>query len=180
MFKLFAVLLAACLNAGAIAHAQNATVPAVPLFEPIASVLMHPRCLNCHQTDFPRERDSGIRHTQLVVRGANDEGAPTLQCSACHQTSNTADGRVPGAEGWQLPPRSMNWEGLTKTQICAAIKDPSKNGNRHTLREVVRHMKVDPLVLWAWEPGAGRSMPALSHEEFVHALDVWVAAGGPC
>jgi hypothetical protein len=41
-------------------------------------------------------------------------------------------------------------------------------------------MKVDPLVLWAWSPGAGRTTPPLSHEKFVQALDAWVSAGMPC
>jgi hypothetical protein len=41
-------------------------------------------------------------------------------------------------------------------------------------------MKSDPLVLWAWTPGAGRTTPPLSHDEFVKALSAWVGAGMPC
>jgi hypothetical protein len=41
-------------------------------------------------------------------------------------------------------------------------------------------METDPLVLWAWNPGAGRSKPALSHDEFVRALKIWAEAGLPC
>ena len=36
------------------------------------------------------------------------------------------------------------------------------------------------LVLWAWAPGAHRTTPPLSHEEFVKALQAWLAAGMPC
>jgi len=57
--------------------------------------------------------------------------------------------------------------------------DPSRNGGRHTGEEVIEHMKVDPLVLWAWNPGAGRRTPPLSHEKFVEALEAWVSAGMP-
>jgi hypothetical protein len=32
-------------------------------------------------------------------------------------------------------------------------------------------MKKDPLVLWAWTPGAGRTTPPLSHDKFVEALE---------
>jgi hypothetical protein len=35
------------------------------------------------------------------------------------------------------------------------MKDPERNGGRRTGDEVIEHMKVDPLVLWAWDPGAG-------------------------
>jgi hypothetical protein len=41
-------------------------------------------------------------------------------------------------------------------------------------------MKVDPLVLWAWTPGAGRTTPPLSQEKLMQALDAWVSAGMPC
>ncbi len=74
----------------------------------------------------------------------------------------------------------MAWEGLSRPQICEAIKDPRKNGNRRTLPEVIEHMKVDPLVIWAWDPGAGRTTPPISHSQFVSALEAWAAAGGPC
>lgn len=162
------------------------------LFAPIASVLMHPRCMNCHQVDFPRQTDSGIRHTQLVVRGiggisAHDggHGAPTLQCETCHQATNTADGRVPGTPNWQLAPVAMKWADMTAAQICEQLKDPERNGDRHDAREVVEHMgaydgHTDPLVLWAWEPGADRSTPPIPHASFVEALETWAEAGMPC
>jgi hypothetical protein len=41
-------------------------------------------------------------------------------------------------------------------------------------------MRVDPLVLWAWTPGAGRTTPPLSHEKFVEALEAWSNADMPC
>ena len=72
------------------------------------------------------------------------------------------------------------WAGLTKQQICEQIKDPPRNGDRRTGKDVIEHMKVDPLVLWAWTPGAGRTTPPLSHEQFVEPLEAWVRAGMPC
>jgi hypothetical protein len=115
-----------------------------------------------------------------VVRGANDNGAPTLPCQTCHQDTNTADGFVPGVAGWRLAPLSMLWEGRTRAQICAQIKDPARNGGRATGEAIIEHMKADPLVLWAWAPGGGRTTPPLSHAKFVEALEVWVSAGMPC
>jgi len=149
-------------------------------FDPVASVVMHPRCSNCHQLAFPRQTDAAIRHAQLVVRGADGHGAPTLQCETCHQTSNTAEGRVPGAPKWHLAPLSMVWEGRTKAEICAQLKDPTRNGGRLNGEQVIEHMKTDPLVLWAWTPGASRTPPPLSHRQFVAALEAWVKAEMPC
>jgi len=150
------------------------------LFEPIASVVMHPRCMNCHQVDSPRQTDAAIVHQPLVVRGKNDHGAPTQPCQTCHQATNTADGFVPGVSTWALAPLSMKWEGLTKGEICEQMKDPARNGGRRTGEAVVEHMKTDPLVLWGWNPGAGRTTPPLSHEKLLEALDAWVSAGMPC
>jgi len=141
---------------------------------------MHPRCINCHQDQSPRQGDARTVHLPLVVRGNNDNGAPTLPCQTCHQTTNTAGGFVPGVENWRLAPLSMLWEGRTKEQICVQIKDPARNGGRQTGEQIIEHMKTDPLVLWAWTPGTGRTTPPLSHDEFVQALEDWVAAGMPC
>ena len=151
-----------------------------PLFQPLFEVLTHPRCMNCHtKTEFPRQGDERRRHDQLVVRGADNHGAPTLQCAACHQDSNVADDAVPGAPHWGLAPLSMAWEGLNPSQLCAVLKDTSKNGNR-SLEDLFRHMTEDELVLWGWNPGANRSTPPLSQAEFTEKLRLWVNAGGPC
>ena len=159
-------------------EAAPATDPAP--FEPIASVVMHPRCINCHQDESPRQTDRKTVHRPLVVRGKDGHGAPTQRCQTCHQEANTADGFVPGATAWGLAPLPMLWEGKTKAQICDQMKDPKRNGGRRTGEAVIEHMKVDPLVLWAWDPGAGRTTPPLTHERFVEALEAWVKAGMPC
>jgi hypothetical protein len=149
-------------------------------FDAVASVVMHPRCVNCHQDQSPRQTDARIVHRPLVVRGADGHGAPTQRCQTCHQATNTADGFVPGVATWHLAPLTMLWEGRTKGQICEQMKDPARNGGRHGGEEIIEHMKSDPLVLWAWTPGAGRSTPPLPHEKFVEALEAWVRAGMPC
>jgi len=149
-------------------------------FDPIASVVLHPRCINCHQVESPRQTDEKIVHQPLVVRGADDHGAPTQPCQTCHQATNTADGFVPGVVNWRLAPLSMLWEGKTKAEICEQMKDPERNGGRRTGEDVIEHMKTDPLVLWAWAAGTGRPPPPLSPEKFVEVLEAWVSAGMPC
>jgi hypothetical protein len=148
-------------------------------FEPIATVLTHPRCMNCHTvTGFPRQGDLRLRHAQHVMRGADGKGSPAMRCTTCHQTSN--QGRVPGVKDWHLAPLSMGWEGLSSGGLCAAIKDPARNGGRKTGEQVIEHMKTDPLVLWAWQPGADRSTPPLSHAGLLAALSHWAEQGMPC
>ncbi len=38
----------------------------------------------------------------------------------------------------------------------------------------------DKLVLWGWQPGAGRDPVPVPHAEFVAKFRTWAAAGGPC
>ena len=166
---------------GVVSGRTEAAAPSDPaLFDRIATVLTHPRCINCHQAESPTQTDAKILHRPLMVRGANGHGSLAQPCQTCHQTTNTANGFVPGVADWRLAPLSMLWEGRTKAQICAQIKDPARNGGRHTGQEIIEHMKVDPLVLWAWNPGANRTTPPLSHEQLVRALETWVGAGMPC
>jgi hypothetical protein len=171
----FTALAFALLLVPRFAHAGDAS-----LFDPVAKVVMGPRCINCHQADAPRQKDWGVIHAQQVVRGADGHGAAALRCQDCHQATNSADGRVPGVKDWHLAPRSMTWQGLDKKAVCLQMRDPARNGNRKTPHEVVEHMRTDPLVLWAWQPGGNRTTPALSHDDFVKALVAWADAGLPC
>lgn len=161
----------------ALAHAAPGTGA---LFDPVASVVMSPRCINCHQAEAPRQKDSGVLHAQQVVRGADGHGSAALHCAACHQAANSAAGRVPGAPNWHLAPFSMRWQGLDKQGVCRQMRDPARNGGRDTGDKVIEHMKTDPLVLWAWNPGAHRSRPPMSHEAFIQALETWARNGMPC
>jgi len=177
--RILATLLAA-LPLAACSRGEAAPAPGPSLFEPIASVVMHPRCINCHQDQSPRQTDSKVLHQPLVVRGTDGHGAPSQQCQTCHQATNTADGFVPGVATWHLAPVSMLWEGRTAAQICQQMKDPRRNGGHRSGEDVIQHMKTDPLVLWAWAPGGGRTSPPLSHEQLVASLEAWVSAGMPC
>lgn len=169
----------AMLSCSAAASAQPTAALDASSWPPVASVLRHPRCMNCHPAgDFPRQGDDRHRHQQLVMRGAADSGVSTLQCAACHQTKNSDDGKVPGAPKWHLAPLSMAWENLNDPQLCAALKDTAKNGNR-SVEALVDHMTADPLVQWAWAPGA-RVPPALPQADFHAAVRRWAAAGAPC
>lgn len=143
-------------------------------------MLQHPRCINCHQVEAPRQTDRRTIHTQGVLRGKDGRGAVGMACASCHQETNMADGRVPGAKNWHLAPLSMNWQGLGKGDMCRQIQDPARNGNHRGAAKVIEHMKADPLVLWAWEPGAARTRPPMSHAAFVAALQTWAAQGMPC
>ena len=103
---------------------------------------------------------------------------PGLHCSACHRPSNQDAAGVPGAPHWHLAPLSMGWEGLDDHDLARNLVDRSKNGDR-SLADLRKHMAHDPLVLWGWDPGAGRSTPPVSHSDFIEALDRWIENGAP-
>lgn len=150
-------------------------------FTQLATVLRHPRCMNCHTvTEFPRQGNERRRHDMLVMRGADDHGAPAMRCSACHQNTNQDNG-VPGAPNWGLAPLSMAWENLNDGQLADVIKDPAKNGHR-SLEQIFEHMAHDELVGWAWRPGAThdgkpRELPPMSHEQFAKLVREWIDTG---
>jgi hypothetical protein len=149
-------------------------------FDRIASVLQSPRCMNCHPSgDRPTQGDDRHVHQMNVKRGADNTGWPAMHCATCHQAHNNDRAGVPGAPHWHLAPATMGWAGLGRPELCRGLLDPHKNGGR-SVAALVAHMTGDPLVLWAWEPGRGRTMPPLSVAELKTALDIWTAAGTPC
>jgi hypothetical protein len=151
-------------------------------FREIASVLASPRCLNCHVPgDGPLQGDDSHAHAMNVKRGTDGKGSAALRCSACHQTENAKFLHgPPGAAEWQLPsPKTpMAWKGLSMGDLCRTLKDPAKNGNR-SLQDLVVHMDTS-LVRWAWTHGPGRTLPPLSHDQFVSRLKAWIETGAAC
>ncbi|HEV3079106.1 MAG TPA: hypothetical protein VGY66_04980, partial [Gemmataceae bacterium] len=61
-------------------------------------------------------------------------------------------------------------------ELADQLKDPRQNGGK-TLEQLVEHVTHDKLVLWAWQPGDGRTKPPLAHEQFVMKLREWVEKG---
>ena len=153
------------------------------LFVSIVPVLKHPRCLNCHATgDFPRQGDDSRPHIQNVKRGPDGHGKYGQKCSACHQEHNVDGPNMPpGAPNWHLPPPNMPmiWEGRTPGQICRQLKDPKQN-NGKTVAQIVEHVTSDKLVLWGWNPGEGRTLPPIPHDEFARRFQDWARFGAAC
>ena len=173
------------LTAGAPSRAEG-----LAAWQQVYSVLTHPRCINCHTaTGYPQQGDDRHRHHFNVVRGQTGNGVPAFTFAGCHQRSNADSTGVPGAPGWHLAPLSMQWQDvhdrtMSSGAVCRAVTNRSKN---HGLDGpgLLKHHEEEPLVLWAFQPGravdgSARSVPPLTHGEFVAATRTWVEAGVPC
>jgi hypothetical protein len=168
-------------SAGGQANAEK-NERSLQAFRAVASVLTSPRCLNCHVPgDGPLQGDDNHPHAMNVRRGSDGKGSAALRCFACHQTENAKFLHgPPGAADWELPPPKtpMAWKGLSIGDLCRTLKDPTKNGKR-SLQDLIPHMDTS-LVRWAWNPGPGRTVPPLSHDEFVSRLKEWIETGAAC
>jgi hypothetical protein len=71
------------------------------------------------------------------------------------------------------------FQGKTATQICEQMKNPAQNGGK-SFKQLVEHVDHEGLVLWGWSPGKGRTLPPMSHDQFVAAFKTWVDADGAC
>lgn len=164
---------------------QDRTERSVALFNEMAKVITHPRCMNCHPADnIPRQGDERRIHRPLIVRGGEASFGPAgLHCNSCHGSENVAvpgqDRDIPGHEPWQLAPASMAWIGLSVPEICAELKDPARNGNR-SLADIHKHHATDGLVGWGWHPGKGREPAPGTQEIFGELTQAWIDTGAAC
>jgi hypothetical protein len=154
-------------------------------------VLASPRCMNCHPAgDAPLQGDDSHRHAFRIRRGEDGNGVTSVRCSNCHQAANQAgehtppgapDPKADNSPRWHLPSARMPmvFEHRTPQQLCRQLLNKSKNGGL-TREDLVHHVETDPLVLWAWRPGEGRSLPPLTHAEFVSRVRAWLGAGAAC
>jgi cytochrome c553 len=161
--------------------APAAAQSAEELFAPIARVMQHPRCVNCHvKGDAPLNGDEGRPHRMKINRGVDDLGAPAARCYACHgKKASTVPSLVPAAPNWKLAPHSMTWQGLSAAELCRALTDRNGNGNRGPA-ELLDHMATDKVVGTGWEGGGGRTAVPIPREELVRLMKIWVDAGAPC
>jgi len=149
------------------------------LFVEAGKVLQHPRCLNCHPGGDRPSQGTGYPHQPPVQRGADGFGVTTMRCTTCHPEANFDPGRVPGVPGWHLAPASMGWQQRSLAEICAQVKDPARNGG-HSPEEIVKHVSTDPLVGWAWSPGADREPAPGTQTSFVALIKAWAESGAAC
>ena len=205
--KLSIVLFAGCLFVLALVFAveesiaksrkvKDATI-ARAAFREAYKVFMHPRCVNCHPAgDAPLRGEDSRPHSGLrLQRGSDGQGVLVLKCTNCHQATNQQEAHTPpGASNllsdgsldqttprWHLPSATMPmiFQGRSAAQLCHQLQDPKQNGGL-TRERLLHHVTNDPLVLWGWNPGEGRSKPPLTHDEFVLKVREWLENGGAC
>jgi hypothetical protein len=157
------------------------------LFNEIAKVVTHPRCMNCHPAgNHPLQGNDRHTHMPPVPRGEAGLGVAGLACSTCHTERNfTLVGAaasyqsIPGHARWGLAPLEMAWEGKSIGAICQQLKDPARNGGR-TLALLHEHFAKDDLVAWGWAPGEGREPAPGSQKELGELVQAWIDSGAEC
>jgi hypothetical protein len=149
-------------------------------FLKVYSVLMSPRCMNCHPSgDVPLQGDDSHLHLQGVKRGIDGKGLYALRCANCHQLHNLSGAHMPpGNPKWALPPANMKmiFQGRTPHQLALQLLDKKRNGGR-SIKALIDHITNDSLVLSGWNPAEGLSKPPLSHQQFVKAFNEWISKG---
>src|ERR1044072_1913616 len=133
----------------------------VAAFMKVYTVLMSPRCMNCHPAgDVPLQGDDSHIHTMLPQRGKDGKGVYAMKCGNCHQPTNLEGlNKPPGHPNWHLPPANMKmvFEGRTPNQLAKQLINPKTNGNK-TLQQLIEHAD-DGLVKAGWNMGEGHPAP---------------------
>ena len=158
---------------------EKDSIASVKAFNQVYTVLMSARCMNCHPSgNVPLQGDDNHLHTMLPKRGQDGKGLYALKCANCHQPTNTPGLHTPpGNPNWHLPPANMRmvFQGRTPRQLAKQLIDPNQNGHKD-MKKLIEHAD-DGLVLAAWNPGEGRTLPPMSHAAFKKAWITWLNNG---
>ena len=160
-------------------ESQRDSVTSVNAFMKVYQVLMSPRCMNCHPSgNVPLQGDDNHLHTMLPQRGKDGKGVYAMKCANCHQPENTPGLHTPpGNPNWHLPPADMKmvFQGKTPHELAKQLVDPKRNGQKN-MAKLIEHAD-DGLVLSGWNPGEGRTLPPMSHDEFKKYWLAWIKNG---
>lgn len=155
------------------------SIRSVKAFEKVYTVLMSPRCVNCHpKGDIPLQGDDSHLHQMMPQRGADGKGLYAMKCANCHQPENTLGIHMPpGNPNWHLPTADMKmiFEGRSPHELAQQLVDPEQNGHKD-MKALIEHAD-DGLVLGGWNPGEGLKLPPMSHAEFKKAWIEWIEKG---
>jgi len=177
-----ALLLAQCASPSERPDAPSSAERGAAAFATVYRVLQHPRCLNCHPAGrVPLQGDDSRPHGQFVQGGDDGQGLFSQRCASCHfATPVPGPNLPPGAPNWHLPAADMPliFQGRSATELARQLADPAHNGGK-TPAELLAHVTHDPLVLWGWNPGQGRTPVDVPHADFVAAVRTWIEAGCP-
>lgn len=169
----------------AFAAISDRTERSVALFKEAGRVLQNPRCLNCHPVGRrPTQGDDLHAHVPPMEASLTGLGVPSLPCYSCHMPANTATllptiQSIPGNPNWSLAPASMSWQKKSLGEVCVQIKDQERNGGR-SLEQIHEHLSKDPLVGWAWHPGAGRKPAPGTQAQLGELIRAWIDTGAAC
>jgi hypothetical protein len=111
-------------------------------------------------------------------RGKDGKGVYAMKCSNCHQPENTPGLHTPpGNPNWHLPAADMKlvFQGRTANELAKQLLDPSQNGHK-SKEQLIAHAS-DGLVMAAWNPGEGRTLPPMSYDDFKKAWITWIEKG---
>lgn len=160
-------------------NVEKDSVGSVQAFAKVYSVLMSPRCMNCHPVgDIPLQGDDSHLHTMAPKRGEDGKGLYAMKCSNCHQPKNVPGVHTPpGNPKWHMPPADMKmvFQGKSPHELAKQLVNPEKNGHK-SMEDLKEHVH-DTLVVAGWHPGEGRTLPPLSYEEFKAAWLTWIEKG---
>ena len=155
------------------------SIVSVAAFEKVYSVLMHPRCMNCHPIgDVPLQGDDSHIHNMKPQRGPDGKGTLTMKCINCHgATGVPGDATPPGNPMWHLPPADMKmvFQGKSPRELAMQLVNPELNGHKN-MADLRIHAE-DTLVKSGWNMGGDRELPPLSYEEFKEAWFTWIDNG---
>lgn len=155
------------------------SIASLAAFEKVYSVLMHPRCMNCHpQGDIPLQGDDSHVHNMLPQRGPDGKGLLTMKCTNCHGSKGVpGDATPPGNPMWHLPPADMKmvFQGRSPRALALQLVNPDLNGHKN-MADLRLHAE-DTLVKSGWQMGGDRTLPPLTYEEFKEAWYAWIDNG---
>lgn len=155
------------------------SIASVKAFYKVYSVLMSPRCMNCHPSgDVPLQGDDSHVHSMLPKRGIEGKGLFAMKCANCHQPQNTPGLHTPpGNPNWHLPPANMKmvFQGKSAHDLAKQLVDQQRNGHKN-MQQLIAHAD-DGLVLTGWNMGGDRTKPPMSHAEFKKFWIEWLKTG---
>lgn len=162
-----------------VTDSKKDSIESVKAFAKVYSVLMSPRCMNCHpKGDVPLQGEDSHLHAMAPKRGMDGKGLYAMKCANCHQLENTQGLHTPpGNPNWHLPPANMKmvFEDKSAHELAKQLINPNLNGHKD-MKKLIEHAD-DGLVLAGWKPAKGYKLPPMSHAEFKKAWITWLETG---
>ena len=157
------------------------------LFNEVAKVVTHPRCMNCHPAgEHPTQGNDQHEHMPPTCAARPASASPGVLLGLPHREElHAGRHRRDATRAFRAiragSSRRSRWRGRASRSARSASSSRTRSATAaRSLALLHEHFAKDDLVAWGWAPGEGREPAPGTQQQLGELAQAWIDTGAEC